>query len=72
MKPAAAEFADPEQRKKRRGRGIGSGICNRPSRAALVRGCVELCCEYNVYMLLYQHQFDIVDLHPDTRTGPLA
>ena len=48
------------------GSGIGSGIYNRPSRAAEVPQPVELCCEYSAYMLLYQHQFDIVSLHPDT------
>jgi hypothetical protein len=33
VKPAAAEFADPEQRKKRRGREAAAEFCDRAGRA---------------------------------------
>jgi hypothetical protein len=72
MKSAAAEFADPEQRKKRRGREAAVEFCNQPSRAAEPPQPAELCCEYSAYMLLYQHQFDIAGPHPNAGIGALA
>jgi hypothetical protein len=69
MKPAAAEFADPEQRKKTPRQGIGSGILRPPNPRGLGPYRVDSCCEFKIYMLLCQYQFDIADLHPDTGIG---